>query len=529
MATGSSPLRIHLAGSRFDDGRIPTDFLRDIAALGDAMREAAKASYLERHQKRRNVPQGFAEDITPSITATKTNSVMVEITPGQTGVGGTSSLLLMEPAPYWDDACAIVLETLSNRADTQYDNPRAEARRKASQAKLHRFGANLRDGEIASVSRDGEEEVIYDLNRRRAYSRRLFPTDKYTETGSLVGTIHAVDSRAAFFNISLPNNTTIKCDTPDEHREEIREAWVAYDKGQPIEATVHGDIEYGSNHMPIAISNILDISLLHPLDINRQIQCLQQEHGLVALNTSDATWLRHALLSKAMLTDANLPYLSIATNGDVRAEWITSNQAVELTINIETRQAHWEQYGVNNAEALTMQLDLEQEGDWLKINDALADIAVEAEPLLMTTTTPAQLRAKLRAAFQEVRSEPGTDHPIADSIISALTPTPLAIAALTFVASDRKGGDPYLAWATLIRIAHTDLPWSDNDKANLIRQALQSLSPMVRDGAIQVAETWAEPFILEVLNAHQESHERLAAYVSEVTSDVAALISMRSA
>ena len=134
----------------------------------------------------------------------------------------------------------------------------------------------------------------------------------------------------------------------------------------------------------------------------------------------------------------------------------------------------------------------------------------------MTAAAPSRLRTKLQAAFRKNPSEPGTNDPAADGIISALASTPQDIAELTTVAVDREGNDPHPAWDTLIRIAHAGLRWPGDAKAGLIRQALQSPNIMVRDGAVPVAEAWDEPFIMDVLKAHHEPHERLAAYVSEV-------------
>lgn len=97
------------------------------------------------------------------------------------------------------------------------------------------------------------------------------------------------------------------------------------------------------------------------------------------------------------------------------------------------------------------------------------------------------LRGNLKAAFRENPSEPGTGHPAADGIILALRSTLQNIEELT-AAADRRGNDAYLAWDIVIRITHVDLPWLDDAKANPARQALQSTGPMVRDGAVQIAE-----------------------------------------
>ena len=63
----------------------------------------------------------------------------------------------------------------------------------------------------------------------------------------------------------------------------------------------------------------------------------------------------------------------------------------------------------------------------------------------MTAAAPSRLRMKLQAAFQENPSEPGTDHPATDGIISALASTPQDMAELTAVAVDNEGNNPHPA------------------------------------------------------------------------------------
>ena len=45
MLDQARKLQLRLIGDRFGNGQIPLEFLRDLAALGEALREAAKESY----------------------------------------------------------------------------------------------------------------------------------------------------------------------------------------------------------------------------------------------------------------------------------------------------------------------------------------------------------------------------------------------------------------------------------------------------------------------------------------------------
>ena len=134
--------------------------------------------------------------------------------------------------------------------------------------------------------------------------------------------------------------------------------------------------------------------------------------------------------------------------------------------------------------------------------------------------TPQTLAAKLHAAFTKMPSEPGYDHPAADRIISTLHPTDANIAALSVITSDPNGDNPHLAWDTLIRIAHTNPAWPTAARMSIVSRALASDSPMIRDGAIQLAEAWADQAMLQLLQNHHDTSQQLAAYVSDVISDI---------
>lgn len=141
--------------------------------------------------------------------------------------------------------------------------------------------------------------------------------------------------------------------------------------------------------------------------------------------------------------------------------------------------------------------------------------------------TPRTLASKLQAAFTTMPSEPGYNHPEVDRIIATLPPTDANIAALTAVAGNLNGNNPHLAYDTLVRIAHTSPDWPTEAKVSVVSRSLESNEPMVRDGTIQVVEAWADQAMLQLLQEHHETNDRIAAYVSEVTTDITVSLSLR--
>ena len=143
--------------------------------------------------------------------------------------------------------------------------------------------------------------------------------------------------------------------------------------------------------------------------------------------------------------------------------------------------------------------------------------------------TPRTLASKLQAAFNTMPSEPGCDHPEADRIIATLIPNDANIATLTVISADLNGRNPHLAWNTLVRIAHTSPDWPTEAKISIVNRCLGNDSPMVREGAIQAAEAWADQTMLQLLQDHHETNERLATYVSEVITDITSSLRLHNA
>lgn len=113
-----------------------------------------------------------------------------------------------------------------------------------------------------------------------------------------------------------------------------------------------------------------EITLLHPLDIDRQIERLVRlQPGWLdgdgeRMNPTGLSWLRQALLSQLTFSDQTLPYLYPTEDGNVQAEWTLGAISADLHINLDDHQAVWGWSDLSSDENDDRELDLNKETDW---------------------------------------------------------------------------------------------------------------------------------------------------------------------
>ena len=144
------------------------------------------------------------------------------------------SMLIDQPT-YMEDAWDSIISELSDLQNENGTRSVPESSNQAWKTKLRRFGANLRDGESAVLMGSNGRAVNYDRRTRRQYIRSRFPNQRYAEYTSFTGKVHAVNTDARTFEITLADGTVVSAETPEEYRAEVREAWTAHDQGHTLE------------------------------------------------------------------------------------------------------------------------------------------------------------------------------------------------------------------------------------------------------------------------------------------------------
>ena len=369
-------LQLRLTGDRFVDGQIPLEFLRDLAALGEAVREAAKECYLAHNPERRRIPNGFAENVSPIIESIEPGSTIIKV---GFPAHPQRPMLIHQPT-YMDEAWDKIIAELSGTASGSQVAGAVGAGTQAWKTKLRRFGANLREGETAVLVGSNGREVNYDRRVRRQYIRANFPGQRFAEHTSLVGSIHEVNTDARTFEITLTDGTVVGAETPEEYRVEVREAWNAHDQGSTLEVSIQGEVEYNAQEQPASIRQITEITLLHPLDIDRQIDRLTRlEAGWLAgdgepLSNEGLLWLRSVLQTRISFGDSSMPHLYPTEDGGVQAEWTIGNISADLNIDLSNHQATWGWSDLSTNAHDERELNLDLETDWQWLEDTLMAI-----------------------------------------------------------------------------------------------------------------------------------------------------------
>jgi excisionase family DNA binding protein len=163
---------------------------------------------------------------------------------------------------------------------------------------------------------------------------------------------------------------------------------------------------------------------------------------------------------------------------------------------------------------------LSQIDEWVRAGGATS------APVAQPPPPPEQIRDRLdtmlSAAFAAEPVEDGVAHQAERILERALDTgdqsTALGIVATLCVDTARPG----FSAATLRCLGRLPLPGSSAWRSAVVRGALAHSDVELRDAAVQAAESWGDPNVLDVLLAHREAERWLAEYISEVTEDLQA-------
>ncbi len=74
--------------------------------------------------------------------------------------------------------------------------------------------------------------------------------------------------------------------------------------------------------------------------------------------------------------------------------------------------------------------------------------------------------------------------------------------------------------ADILRLLARFKPYTPQWRQQIVRAALGSRSPDVRDAAMQAVESWAEPQLADLLSSHTDTAPWLAEYAAKVVRDL---------
>ena len=131
----------------------------------------------------------------------------------------------------------------------------------------------------------------------------------------------------------------------------------------------------------------------------------------------------------------------------------------------------------------------------------------------------AQLEAELRMAFESDPLEDGIAHPAEGIVDDALRSSDSRRAFAWLRAFSLDTTDPGFA-STVLRCLGRRRPETPAWRAGIVRSALAADDVEMRDAAVQAAEAWGGPEVLEALGSHREVVPWLHAYIQDVVEDL---------
>ena len=130
-----------------------------------------------------------------------------------------------------------------------------------------------------------------------------------------------------------------------------------------------------------------------------------------------------------------------------------------------------------------------------------------------------QLEARLMGAFEDTPLEDGINHPAELIIDEALRSVDGQCVFGRLKSLSVDGGRPELA-ASVLRCLGRRRPGTSAWRAEIVRLALAADDIEMRDAAVQAAESWGGPEMLETLESHTEAVPWLHAYIEDVVEDL---------
>ena len=132
-----------------------------------------------------------------------------------------------------------------------------------------------------------------------------------------------------------------------------------------------------------------------------------------------------------------------------------------------------------------------------------------------------RLAAKLRMVFEDEAVEDGMRHPaeeIIDETLRSVRDQPVLDWLRSFCTD---ASQPSFAASVLRCLGRNRSVGGDTWRVSLVGEGLAIDNVEIRDAAVQAAESWGDPDLLEVLKSHSEPEPWLRQYISDIIEDLA--------
>lgn len=347
---------------------MPLEVLKDLAALDELIKEAAKWHFLRSNPGRKRVPRGFTDEVSLRVQDIEPGSAVPLIMLYVVG----SQLLFSDHQTYFEQARDSVIAAIdaadSNGRITDY----------LPETILPHFdtlGRSLLDDESIDFRPENPDRPAR-LNKvvRRRLILASSQTQEVTEEVVLRGTVPEADHDRKSFELQVINGPKLAAPIEPYHLETIVEAFTGYRAS--VRVAVRGTVKYDRLNRPKRIERVEEINILESNDVLARLDELRvlQDGWLdgsgVAPSALGLAWFSQEFEARYP-RDAALPYVYPTAEGGLQLEWGLPAGEVSLEINLLTKQAEWHRLNLSSSEEATFVLDLGDAGAWERLAEEL--------------------------------------------------------------------------------------------------------------------------------------------------------------
>ena len=366
-------LKPKLIGERFEGHTVPLELLKDFSALEEMLIEVAKWKFRQEHPGRERIQRNFAKGLELQLAGVEDGSAILAI------VLAFSALFPPENAKYFEQARTEIVNAIALSVD---DRPQVLPSSYLSY--FDRFGRGLRSGESIEFPREnGAVSLNPDIRKKLIRSAQV---KIWTDETSLRAKVYEADQAHNSFEFELSDGTRAKAPLDDKYRDAVLDAFRAYRNGAFV--LIQGVVQRDRDDHLKGFESIEHVSPLDPLDVSLRLEQMASlrdgwlDGKGVAPAKDKLAWLAE-MFDAHFDGNLTLPYLYPTAEGGVQAEWTLSGREVSLEINIENKQAEYQELNLTDDTCSEFRFLLADQDGWNKLNEALKQLEtqkVEEQP-----------------------------------------------------------------------------------------------------------------------------------------------------
>ena len=366
-----------LCGPRFQEGAIPLEVLKDIAAIGDMTIEVAKWKYLLDHPQLKRTPKRFTDGIEFKLSRIDKGSaipvIVMEDNPAE-----ESELLPTAFQGYFYKARDAIIDAIEA---IEKEDEKAQYFPAKYFKYLRQMVRHLHEGEyieFITPSSHRRPRLTREIGHLKPVANRM--AINLSQNMILRGTIPEIDQDKMTFELQPIYGNKVGAPISEQFYDIIFKTFNGYQDTARV--LLQGIGIYDRKNIPAKLESVESITPLHPLDIPSQLDDFRHmqdgwlEGEGIAPSHDGLDWLT-ATFTQLYQTELPLPYIYPTPEGGVLAEWSLQSNDASLEIDLEHHTAEWHLLDMDTDQGEMCDLNLDEDATWDWIADRLRKLSGE--------------------------------------------------------------------------------------------------------------------------------------------------------